>query len=68
MRHLEICLRTDLPTTGAYFSLVFLWCGRMVGRAYGHVITKFSRMGKLPHFLAMGLCPRVRELRYYSMH
>ena len=22
-----------------------------VGRAYGHVITKFSRMGRLPHFL-----------------
>ena len=25
-----------------------------VGRAYGHVITKFSRMGRLPHFLSYG--------------
>ena len=39
------------------------------GRAYGHVITKFSRMGRLPHFLSYGapssrgLRPRVK-LRY----
>ena len=39
--------------------LVSLWCGRTVGRGHGHEITKFSRMGRLPHFLA-----RV-ELRYY---
>ena len=32
---------------------------RTVGRGHGNVITKFSRMGRLPHFLA-----RV-ELRYY---
>ena len=25
---------------------------RSVARAYGHVITKFSRMGRLPHFLS----------------
>ena len=25
---------------------------------YGHVITKFSRMGRLHISLAMGLCPR----------
>ena len=24
------------------------------GRAYGHMITKFSRMGRLPHFLIYG--------------
>ena len=24
------------------------------GRAYGHVITKISRMGRLPHFLRYG--------------
>ena len=24
------------------------------GRAYGHVITKFSRIGSLPHFLSYG--------------
>ena len=24
------------------------------GRSYGHVITKFSRMGRLPHFLTYG--------------
>ena len=34
----------------------------------GHVITKFSRMGSLPHFLTHGVPLRVlraRELRYY---
>ena len=34
---------------------------------YGHVITKFSRMGSLPHFLTHGdTLPAVRalELRY----
>ena len=35
----------------SYFTLVCLWCGRMVSRAvgrsvYGHVITKFSEMGR----------------------
>ena len=40
------------------------------GRSYGHVITKFSRMGRLPHFLSYG-APSTRalrarvELRYY---
>ena len=39
------------------------------GRSYGHVITKFSRMGRLPHFLTYGAPPtralRARvELRY----
>ena len=28
----------------SYFTLVCLWCGRTVGRAYGHMITKFSRV------------------------
>ena len=32
------------------------------GRSYGHVITKFSRMGKLPHFLSYG-APSTRALR-----
>ena len=27
---------------------------RTDGRAYGHVITKFSGMGRLPHFLSYG--------------
>ena len=27
---------------------------RMDGRAYGHVITKLSQMGRLPHFLRYG--------------
>ena len=31
----------------SYFALVCLWCGRTVGRAlHGHVITKFSRVGR----------------------
>ena len=50
-----------------YFTLVCLWCGRTVGRsAYGPVITKFSRMGSLPHFLTHGAplrALRARDLR-----
>ena len=39
----------------SYFTLVCLWCGRMVARSvYGHVIIKFSRMGRLLHFLTHG--------------
>ena len=39
----------------SYFTLVCLWCGRTAGgRAYGHVITKIFRMGRLPHFLRYG--------------
>ena len=39
--------------------MVCLWCGRTVARAggqsvYGHVITKFSWMGRLLHFLTHG--------------
>ena len=56
----------------SYFTLVCLWCGRTVGRSvYGHVITKFSRMGSLPHFLTHGAplrSIRARELRYYASH
>ena len=40
---------------------------RTDGRAYGHVITKFSQMGRLPHFLTHGAplrALRARELRY----
>ena len=40
---------------------------RTDGRAYGHVITKFSRIGRLPHFLNHGALQRAlraRELRY----
>ena len=39
-------------------------CGRSV---YGHVLTKFSRMGSLPHFFTHGAllrALRARELRY----
>ena len=44
--------------------------GRAGGRSvYGHVITKFSRMGSLPHFFTHG-APlrelRAGELRYHS--
>ena len=47
----------------SYFTLVCLWCGRMVARSlYGHVITKFSGMGRLPHFLSYG-APPTRALR-----
>ena len=52
-----------------YFTLVSLWCGQTVSRAlvYGHVITKFSRMGRLLHFLTNGAplrALRARELPY----
>ena len=30
---------------------------RTDGGPYGHVITKFSRMGRLPHFLSYGALP-----------
>ena len=36
---------------------------RTAGRAYGHVITKFSRMGRLSHFLTYG-APPTGALRY----
>ena len=35
---------------------------RTDARAYGHVITKFSRMGRLPHYLSYG-APSKRALR-----
>ena len=38
---------------------------RTDGRAYGHVITKFSRMGRLPHFLTHG-APQARFARQSS--
>ena len=34
---------------------------------YGHVITKFSRMGSLLHFLTHGSPLRARELRYKAL-
>ena len=36
---------------------------RTDGRAYGHVITKFSRMGRLPHFLTHGVLLRASRAR-----
>ena len=57
-----------------YFTLVCLWCGRTVGRTggpaeigrravYGHVITKFSGMGSLPHFFTHGAPLRASHAR-----
>ena len=52
------------PQTTRNFALVCLWCGRTVGRSvYGHVITKFSRMGSLPHFLTHGAPRRASRAR-----
>ena len=54
------------------FTLVCLWCGRTVARSlarsvYGRVITKFSRIGRLPHFLRYGTPPtRGAKLRARS--
>ena len=63
----------------SYFTLVCLWCGwtvacslaRSIARSldrsvYGHVITKFSGIDRLPHSLAMGLCPRARFMWEWS--
>ena len=46
----------------SYFTLVCLWCRRSV---YGHVITKFSPMGNLPHFLTYGA--PLRALRAWEL-
>ena len=63
--------KTPSQTTPRNFALVCLWCGRTVGRSvYVPVITKFSRMGSLPHFLTHGatLCAlRERQLRYNTL-
>ena len=47
----------------SYFTLVCLWCGRTVGRAYGHVIIKISRMGRPPNFLTHGAPLRALRAR-----
>ena len=39
--------------------------GRAGGRAYGHVIAKFSRMGRLLHFLTHAAL--LRDLRYNQL-
>ena len=39
--------------------------GQAGGRAYGHVISKFCRMGRLLHFLTHGAL--LRELRYSQL-
>ena len=44
----------------SYFTLVCLSFGRTVGRAYGYMITKISRMGRLPNFLTHGAPLRAR--------
>ena len=49
---------TDYPKS-VNFALVCQWCGRTVARSlarsvYGHLIIKFSGMGRLPHFLSCG--------------
>ena len=59
-----------IPVDVSYFTLVCLWCGRTVSRAgsrwlYSHVITKFSRMGRLLHFLTHG-APLARFVRKSS--
>ena len=48
----------------SYFTLVCLWCGRTVGRAYGHVITKIDNQIFLPMVLRFA---RV-ELHYKCNH
>ena len=40
--------------------------GRSGGRAYGHMITKISRLHRLPNFLTVRAPLRARELHYKS--
>ena len=54
-RHLSRCI-----CWLSYFTLVYLWCGRTVVRAYGHVITQISQMGRSPNFLTHGAPLRSR--------
>ena len=63
--NLELPLRCHTRLQ-SYFTLVCLLLLRTDGRKYGHVITKISRMNRLPHFLRyMGLYKGARlELRY----
>ena len=65
----ERSVKYDVNQSSA-LPLVCLWCGRTVGQAvgrsvYGHVITKFYRMGRLIHFLTHG-APLVRFARESS--
>ena len=57
-----------IPVGLSYFTLVCLWCGRTVGRAYSLVIIKISRMGRLPNFLTHGALLRARELHYNPVY
>ena len=43
------------------------WLDRSLARSvYGHVITKFSRMGRLAHFLSYGVPPTRGAKRRYK--
>ena len=61
-----------------FVQLVFYWAPKLArkceskhwfpcgadGRSYGHVITKFSRMGRLPHTLRSAMI----HLKYFQVH
>ena len=59
------CIWVAIPVDRAI--LHWFACGangrRADGRAYGHVITKFSRMGRLLHFLTHGASLRALRER-----
>ena len=48
-KHLELPVVSYLLIE-VFFTFVCLWCGRTDGRAYGHVIAKISRVGRLLNF------------------
>ena len=52
----------------SYFTLVCLWCGRTVGRVYGHVITNFLGWVDYQIFLPMVLRFARVELHYKCNH
>ena len=76
----QIARSKKTPALQVNVQLVFSWALKLAGKceskhwfpcgadrrsAYGHVIIKFSRMGKLPHFLSYG-APSTRALRYHT--
>ena len=76
----QIARSKKTPALQANVQLVFSWapklarkcesrhwfpCGADRRSVYGHVIIKYSRMSKLPHFLSYG-APSTRALRYHT--
>ena len=62
-KHLELSVVSYLLIELFYIGMPVV---RTDGRAYGHVITKISRMGRLPNFLIQGA--PLRSAAYQEMN